>query len=45
MQNAQSKQYQLEIVNCALWIVHYLEFSHYEFDEVVAVGKDEEGKE
>ena len=32
-------------MNYALWIVHYLEFSHYEFDEVVAVCEYEKGKE
>ena len=47
MQNAQCTitiKYWIVIVNCALYIVNWLEFSHYEFDDVVAIGKDEEGK-
>ena len=31
--------------NYELYIVYYLEFSHYEFDDVVAIGKNEEGEE
>jgi hypothetical protein len=31
--------------NYELCIVYYLEFSHYEFDDVVAVCEYEEGKE
>ena len=47
MQNAKftiTIKYWIVIVNCALYIVNWLEFSHYEFYDVVAVGKDEEGK-
>ena len=32
-------------MNYALWIVHYLKFSHYEFDDVVDVGEYKEGEE